>query len=163
MSGVRIGQGFDVHRFVSDRPLVLCGVEFPGSPGLSGHSDADVALHAVADALFGAVAAGDLGEHFPSSDSRWRDAASRVFISRALGLVAEAGYRLVNCDVTIIGDRPRIADHRHAMTARLSELLGIDQPQVSIKATTTDGLGFTGRGEGLAAIAVVLVEEDRNG
>jgi 2-C-methyl-D-erythritol 2,4-cyclodiphosphate synthase len=163
MKGMRIGQGFDVHRFAPDRPLVLCGIELSASGGLEGHSDADVALHAVADALFGAVAAGDLGAHFPSADARWRDAASKVFIDRALGLLTEAGFRLVNCDLTIIGERPRVSDHRSAMTLRLSELLGIERAQVSVKATTTDGLGFTGRGEGLAAIAVVLVEENRDG
>lgn len=158
MSGFRIGQGFDVHRFGEGRPLVLCGVELAENPGLAGHSDADVALHAVADALLGAVAAGDLGEHFPSADPRWRGVSSTVFLDRALGFVTEAGYRLVNCDLTLIGQRPKISDHRYAMRIRLSELLGIEAAHVSVKATTTDGLGSTGRGEGLAAMAVVLVE-----
>ena len=158
MSGFRIGQGFDVHRFAGGRPLILCGLELPEGLGLDGHSDADVALHAVADALLGAVAAGDLGEHFPSADPRCRGVSASVFLDRALGFVTEAGYRLVNCDLTLIGERPRIADHRHAMRARLGELLGIEVGQVSVKATTTDGLGSTGRGEGLAAMAVVLVE-----
>jgi 2-C-methyl-D-erythritol 4-phosphate cytidylyltransferase/2-C-methyl-D-erythritol 2,4-cyclodiphosphate synthase len=158
VSGFRIGQGFDVHRFAAGRPLILCGLELPEGPGLDGHSDADVALHAVADALLGAVAAGDLGEHFPSTDPRWRGVSSNVFLDRALGFVREAGYRLVNCDLTVIGERPRIADHRNTMRARLGELLGIEVGRVSVKATTTDGLGSTGRGEGLAAMAVVLVE-----
>lgn len=158
MSGFRIGQGFDVHRFGGGRPLILCGLELPEGPGLDGHSDADVALHAVADALLGAVAAGDLGEHYPSGDDRWRDADSRVFVAGAMEHVGRAGCRVVNCDLTIIGERPRIAPHRSAMQARLAELLGLDPGRVSVKATTTDGLGSTGRGEGLAAVAVVLVE-----
>ncbi len=162
MSGFRIGQGFDVHRFAADRPLVLCGLEIPESPGLEGHSDADVALHALTDALFGAVAAGDLGEHFPSTDQRWRDVESRVFLHRGLDLVHRAGYSVANCDLTIIGEYPKIAIHRDAMRARLAELLGVANEQVSVKATTTDGLGFTGRGEGLAAQAIVLLEEVRN-
>ena len=163
MGGLRIGQGFDVHRFREGRALVLCGVELPGQLGLDGHSDADVALHALTDALLGAVAAGDLGQHFPSTDLRWRDAESKVFLGRALDLVVEAGYRLANCDLTIIGEGPRIAVHRDAMRARLAELLGVEAEQVSVKATTTDGLGFIGRGDGLAAMAIVLVEEERDG
>lgn len=163
MSSYRIGQGVDVHRFAVGRPLVLCGLELSESPGLDGHSDADVALHALTDALLGAVGAGDLGKHFPSTDQQWRDAESRVFLGRGLDLVHRAGYTVANCDLTIIGEHPRIAIHRDAMRTRLADLLGIANEQVSIKATTTDGLGFTGRGEGLAAIAIVLVEEDRNG
>jgi 2-C-methyl-D-erythritol 4-phosphate cytidylyltransferase/2-C-methyl-D-erythritol 2,4-cyclodiphosphate synthase len=162
MSGFRIGQGFDVHGFAADRPLVLCGLEIPESPGLEGHSDADVALHALTDALLGAVAAGDLGEHFPSTDQRWRDVESRVFLHRGLDLVHRAGYSVANCDLTINGEYPKIAIHRDAMRARLAELLGVANEQVSVKATTTDGLGFTGRGEGLAAQAIVLLEEVRN-
>lgn len=162
MNGFRIGQGFDVHRFTAHRPLVLCGLELPGSPGLDGHSDADVALHALTDALLGAVAAGDLGEHFPSTDQKWRDAESQVFLRRGLDLIHRAGYQVANCDLTIIGEHPKIAIHRDAMRARLAELLGVANEQVSVKATTTDGLGFTGRGEGLAAMAVVMVEEVRN-
>lgn len=158
MKGFRIGQGFDVHRFAAHRPLVLCGLELPGSPGLDGHSDADVALHALTDALLGAMAAGDLGEHFPSTDQRWRDAESPVFLRRGLDLVHRAGYSVANCDLTIIGEHPKIAIHRDAMRARVAELLGVSNEQVSVKATTTDGLGFTGRSEGLAAMAIVLLE-----
>lgn len=158
MSGFRIGQGFDVHRFRTGRPLILCGLELAEGPGLEGHSDADVALHAVADALLGAVGAGDLGEHFPSSDPEWRDVDSRVFVGRALDLVREAGYGLVNCDLTIVGQRPMIAGHRAALRTSLAGVLGVDAVAVSVKATTTDGLGFAGRDEGLAALAVVLVE-----
>jgi 2-C-methyl-D-erythritol 4-phosphate cytidylyltransferase/2-C-methyl-D-erythritol 2,4-cyclodiphosphate synthase len=157
MNTIRIGQGFDVHRLRMDRPLMLCGLELPSMPGLEGHSDADVALHSVIDALLGAVAAGDLGEHFPSSDPRWRDVESRVFVHRALELVREAGYRLVNCDLTIVGERPRIAVHRVALRSSLAGVLGVDLGAVSVKATTTDGLGFVGRGEGVGALAVVLV------
>lgn len=163
MSGYRIGQGIDVHGFSAGRPLVLCGLVLPEGPGLDGHSDADVALHSVTDALLGAVAAGDIGEHFPSTDARWRDAESMVFLRHALELVDRAGCHVVNCDLTIIGDRPRIAPHRDALRRNLAELLAVDPAAVSVKATTTDGLGFAGRGEGLAAIAVVLVgEEDRD-
>lgn len=159
MSRYRIGQGFDVHGYAKDRPLVLGGLELAESPGLDGHSDADVALHAVADALYGAIAAGDLGEHFPSSDDLWENADSAAFLRHALGRVTAAGYGVANCDLTIVGDRPRIEPHRKAMRRRLAALLDIDVSGVSVKATTTDGLGFTGRGEGLAAMAVVLLEE----
>ena len=160
MSGFRIGQGFDVHGFRAGRPLILCGLELPEGPGPEGHSDADVALHVVTDALLGAVGAGDLGEHFPSSDAQWRDVDSRVFIRRALDLVAEAGYRLVNCDLTIVGERPHIAAHRAALRNSLAEVLGVGASAVSVKATTTDGLGFIGRGEGVGALAAVLVEKE---
>jgi 2-C-methyl-D-erythritol 2,4-cyclodiphosphate synthase len=159
VTSVRVGLGFDVHRFTDGRPLVLCGLEIEGEPGLDGHSDADVALHAVCDALLGAVAGGDLGEHFPSSDPRWAGASSAVLLHRVLELVAEAGYTMANCDLTLIGARPRIAPRRSALRSRLAELVGIDRALVSIKATTNDGLGLVGRGEGLAAMAVVLVEE----
>jgi len=160
MSGFRIGQGFDVHGFLPGRPLILCGLELPEGPGLEGHSDADVALHAVTDALLGAVGAGDLGEHFPSSDRRWRGIESRVFVHRALDIVAKTGYRLVNCDVTIISERPHIAVHRAALRGSLAAVLDVDGAAVSVKATTTDGLGFIGRGEGVGALAVVLVEKE---
>jgi 2-C-methyl-D-erythritol 4-phosphate cytidylyltransferase/2-C-methyl-D-erythritol 2,4-cyclodiphosphate synthase len=160
MSGFRVGQGFDAHRFGDGGGLVLCGVEIDDAPALDGHSDADVALHAVADALLGSVAAGDLGELFPSSDPRWRGADSAVFVDEALARVGAAGYRVSSCDLTIVGERPRIALHRAAMRRRLAELLAVDAGSVSVKATTTDGLGFAGRGEGLAAMAVVLVETE---
>jgi 2-C-methyl-D-erythritol 4-phosphate cytidylyltransferase/2-C-methyl-D-erythritol 2,4-cyclodiphosphate synthase len=160
VNGFRIGQGFDVHCFQPGRPLVLCGVELPEGPGLDGHSDADVALHAVTDALLGAVGEGDLGEHFPASDPRWSDADSTIFLRHALDLVHRAGFRVGNCDLTIVGERPHIAPHRNALRERLAAVLGVDSISVSVKATTTDGLGFIGRGEGLAAIAVVLVEKE---
>jgi 2-C-methyl-D-erythritol 4-phosphate cytidylyltransferase/2-C-methyl-D-erythritol 2,4-cyclodiphosphate synthase len=160
MSRFRIGQGFDVHGFRTGRPLVLCGFELPDGPGLEGHSDADVALHAVTDALLGAVGAGDLGEHFPSSDRKWRDIDSRVFVRRALDLVTGAGYRLVNCDLTIVCERPHLAAHRVALRGSLAQALGVATAAVSVKATTTDRLGFIGRGEGVGALAVVLVEKE---
>lgn len=158
MIGLRIGQGFDVHRLRDDKQLVLCGHLVEGEPGLEGHSDADVALHAVADAILGAVAGGDIGELFPDSDPRWCGAESRVFVAAALEKAAAEGFSLVNCDLTIIGERPRIAPHRSAFRSSLASILGIEEPLVSVKATTTEGLGFTGRGEGLGAIAVVLME-----
>jgi 2-C-methyl-D-erythritol 4-phosphate cytidylyltransferase/2-C-methyl-D-erythritol 2,4-cyclodiphosphate synthase len=160
---MRIGQGFDVHRFKDGRQLKLCGRTIPGGPGLGGHSDADVALHAVTDAILGAVSRGDIGEHFPDSDSRWREADSTVFISHAIEMAASDGFTLVNCDLTLIGDRPRVAPHREDLQASLAEILGVPRSVVSIKATTTEGLGFVGRGEGLAALAVVLMSEARDG
>jgi 2-C-methyl-D-erythritol 2,4-cyclodiphosphate synthase len=159
----RIGQGFDVHRFKDGRELKLCGRTIPGGPGLDGHSDADVGLHAVTDAILGALARGDIGEHFPDTDPQWSDADSTVFISHAVELAASDGFTLVNCDLTLIGDRPRVAPHREDLRASLSDILGLPRSVVSIKATTTEGLGFVGRGEGLAALAVVLLSEERDG
>ena len=160
---MRIGQGFDVHRFKDGRPLILCGRTIPGETGLDGHSDADVALHAVTDAILGAVARGDIGEHFSDSDPRWLDADSTLFVSHAIEVAASAGFRLVNCDLTLIGDRPRIASHREDLRTSLAEILGVPRSLVSIKATTTEGLGFVGRGEGLAALAVVLLSGGSDG
>ena len=154
---MRIGQGFDVHRFRAGRPLKLCGKTIPGEPGLDGHSDADVGLHAVTDAILGALALGDMGDHFPDSDPQWRDADSTVFISRAIEIAEAEGFALVNCDLTFIGERPRISPHRESLRASLAESLGVPQSAVSVKATTTEGLGFAGRAEGLAALAVVLL------
>lgn len=158
MTAIRVGQGYDVHRFRAGRPLRLCGIDLPGGIGLQGHSDADVALHALTDAVLGAVAAGDIGEHFPANDPRWRRADSRQFLEHALQLAAERGFTPRSCDLTIIGERPRIAPHRQAMRSSLAALLGVPVDAVSVKATTTEGLGFTGRREGLAALAVVLLE-----
>jgi 2-C-methyl-D-erythritol 4-phosphate cytidylyltransferase/2-C-methyl-D-erythritol 2,4-cyclodiphosphate synthase len=160
VKGVRIGQGFDVHRFKANRPLKLCGWTIPGKPGLDGHSDADVGLHAVTDAILGALARGDMGEHFPASDPRWQNADSAAFVSRALEFAAADGFRLVNCDLTFIGERPRIAPHRDSLRASLAEALGAPLSAVSVKATTTEGLGFAGRAEGLAALAVVLLARE---
>jgi len=157
MKGMRIGQGFDAHRFRAGRTLRLCGRTIPGEPGLDGHSDADVGLHAVTDAILGALALGDMGDHFPDSDPRWCDADSTAFISHAIEIAEAEGYVLVNCDLTFIGERPRIAPHREALRASLADSLGVPQSAVSVKATTTEGLGFVGRAEGLAALAVVLL------
>ena len=157
MSGMRIGQGFDVHPFRTGRPLKLCGSTIPGEPGLEGHSDADVGLHAVTDAILGALARGDLGEHFPDSDPRWRDADSAIFVNHAIEMAAADGFVLVNCDLTFVGERPRIAPHRERLRDSLAGILGVPRSAVSVKATTTDGLGFAGRSEGLGALAVVLL------
>lgn len=163
MNQGRVGLGFDVHRYRSGRPLKLCGLEIDSEVGLAGHSDADAALHAVIDAVLGAAAAGDIGEHFPSTDERWRDADSTELLRRALEMVRQRNLEVVNCDVTVIGERPRIAPHREALRASLSRLLGLPNSSVSVKATTTEGLGFTGRREGLAAMAVVLLSESGGG
>jgi 2-C-methyl-D-erythritol 4-phosphate cytidylyltransferase / 2-C-methyl-D-erythritol 2,4-cyclodiphosphate synthase len=157
-SRFRVGQGVDVHPFAAGRALWLCGVEVPSEVGLAGHSDADAPLHAVTDAILGAVGAGDIGEHFPPSDERWHGARSEVFVRHALALAAVAGLTPVHCDVTILAERPRIATHRQAMRTRLAELLGLRPEDISVKATTCEGLGFVGRREGLVAMAVVTLE-----
>lgn len=154
---VRTGLGFDVHALVAGRRLMLCGIEIPFERGLAGHSDADVALHAVTDALLGTIGAGDIGTHFPPSDPRWHDADLARFLSHAARLVAEAGGTIEHVDLTLICERPKIGHHRPAMLARLAELLDLPLDRVSLKATTTEGLGFTGRGEGIAAQAVATV------
>jgi 2-C-methyl-D-erythritol 4-phosphate cytidylyltransferase/2-C-methyl-D-erythritol 2,4-cyclodiphosphate synthase len=153
----RNGFGLDVHAFAPDRPLVLCGVRVPHELGLAGHSDADVALHAITDAILGTIGAGDIGSHFPPSDPRWRDADSALFLRHAVGLLAEQGGRVENVDLVLVCERPKIGPHRAAMTARLAELFGVAADRVGIKATTSEGLGFTGRGEGILAQAVVSV------
>ena len=155
---MRIGQGYDIHRFDNGRRLVLCGIDFPGEPGLLGHSDADVALHAVCDALLGAATLGDIGDHFPPDDERWRDADSGDLLQAVASLV-DRRYSIVNVDVTIVAERPRIKSKRKEMRERLAELMQLDVDQVSVKATTNEGLGAIGRAEGIAALAVVLLEE----
>ncbi len=154
---VRIGSGYDVHRLVDGEALWLCGVRIEHSQGLAGHSDADVAIHALVDALLGAIGAGDIGEHFPPSDPQWRSAGSHLFLAHAASLVTAAGYAIGNIDLTIICEAPRIGPHREAMRVRLAELLGIDSGVVSVKATTTEKLGFAGRGEGIAAQAIATL------
>jgi 2-C-methyl-D-erythritol 4-phosphate cytidylyltransferase/2-C-methyl-D-erythritol 2,4-cyclodiphosphate synthase len=153
----RVGSGYDVHRLGEGEELWLCGIRLEHSQGLVGHSDADVAIHALVDALLGAIGAGDIGQHFPPSDPRWRGVASSQFLSHAASLVSEAGYRIGNVDVTIICEAPKIGPHRDAMCARLADLLGIDSAMVSVKATTAEKLGFTGRGEGIAAQAIATL------
>lgn len=153
----RTGMGYDVHRLVEGKPLWLCGVEIPHSHGLSGHSDADVAIHALVDALLGALAEGDIGSHFPPSDSRWKGAASHLFLSFAKDRVQARGGEIAHADLTIICEAPKIGPHRAAMRLRLAELLDISSERVSVKATTTEGLGPAGRREGIAAQAVATV------
>src|SRR5690606_8964472 len=154
---LRIGTGFDVHRLADGEELWLCGVKIEHQRGLSGHSDADVGLHAVVDAILGAVAAGDIGQHFPPSDPQWRGAPSSRFVEHAVALAADAGYSIGNVDLTLICEEPRIGPHRDAMRASLAILLGLEIGSVSVKATTTERLGFTGRGEGIAAQAVATL------
>ena len=154
---VRIGSGYDVHRLKPGEELWLCGVQIEHSHGLAGHSDADVAIHALVDALLGAIGAGDIGQHFPPSDPQWRGAASGQFLRHAVGLVNQSGHSVGNVDVTIVCEAPRIGPHRDAMRAKLAALIGVDIGVVSVKATTTEGLGPTGRREGIAAQAVATV------
>ena len=155
---IRIGQGYDVHRWGPGSSVWLCGVEIPHDQTLIGHSDADAGLHALTDAILGAIADGDIGDHFPPSDPQWKGAASDRFLVYAAERVAKRGGRIVNVDVTLICEQPKVKPHRQAMRERLADLLGLPLDAVSVKATTTEGLGFTGRGEGLAAQAVALVE-----
>ncbi len=155
---MRIGQGFDVHALVPGRKLIVGGVEIPFERGLLGHSDADVLLHAITDALLGAAGLGDIGRHFPDSDSRFKDADSRKLLHEAARLVERAGYRVVNVDATVIARAPRMAPHVAAMVANIAADLGVDPGSINIKAKTTESLGFTGRGEGIAAQAVALIE-----
>jgi 2-C-methyl-D-erythritol 4-phosphate cytidylyltransferase/2-C-methyl-D-erythritol 2,4-cyclodiphosphate synthase len=153
----RTGMGFDVHRLTDGEELWLCGVRIDHPRGLAGHSDADVAIHALVDALLGAIAAGDIGDHFPPSDPQWKGASSDRFLAHAAALVREAGHAIANVDVTIICEAPKIGPHKAAMRARLADILGIAVDRVSVKATTTERLGLTGRGEGIAAQAVATV------
>jgi 2-C-methyl-D-erythritol 4-phosphate cytidylyltransferase/2-C-methyl-D-erythritol 2,4-cyclodiphosphate synthase len=153
----RTGLGLDAHRFVAGDHVWLCGIKIPHDMTLEGHSDADAGLHALTDAILGAIGQGDIGQHFPPTDEKWRGAPSSVFLEHAAKLVREAGGEIVHCDLTLICERPKIAPHRDAMQTRVAEILGIDRARVSIKATTTEGMGFTGRKEGLAAQAIATV------
>jgi 2-C-methyl-D-erythritol 4-phosphate cytidylyltransferase/2-C-methyl-D-erythritol 2,4-cyclodiphosphate synthase len=153
----RMGTGFDVHVLKAGRPMILCGVSVPHEFGLDGHSDADVGIHALCDAIYGALAEGDIGRHFPPTEGEWKDADSARFLRHAAGRIAARGGFLANADVTLICERPKITPHAPAMRARLAELLGTDIGRISVKATTSERLGFTGRGEGIAAQAAVCV------
>lgn len=155
---VRSGLGVDVHPFDPTRPLRLCGVELEGEVGLAGHSDADVALHAISDAIFGVCGAGDIGVHFPPSDPRWRGAASDQFLFRAMELAEEAGWRVVFCDLTLLAEQPRIAPYRDRLRSNLARLLEVEPDAVGLKATTCEGMGFVGRREGMVAMALVTLE-----
>ncbi len=154
MPQFRVGTGYDVHKLVEDRKLILCGVEVPYELGLLGHSDADVALHALSDALLGAAALGDIGKHFPDTDERFKGADSTKLLEHVVSLVQEKGWQVNNVDVTIIAQRPKLASYIPAMRTRVAQVLKIDEDCVNVKATTTEKLGFTGRGEGIAAEAV---------
>jgi len=155
---MRIGLGFDVHALVEGRKLILGGVEIPYERGLAGHSDADVLAHAVADAVLGAARAGDIGEHFPDTDARYRGADSLELLRQVAALVRSQGFEIVDIDAVIIAEKPKLAPYREQMRARLAQALGIATGSVGVKATTTEGLGLTGRGEGIAAQAVALLD-----
>jgi 2-C-methyl-D-erythritol 2,4-cyclodiphosphate synthase len=155
---MRIGSGFDVHAFAEGDHVMLGGVRVASDRGVAAHSDGDVLLHALCDALLGALALGDIGTHFPPSDERWRGADSRVFLRHCAALVKGQGWRLGNCDLTVICERPKVGPHALAIRESIAAELGVDIEQVSVKATTTEKLGFTGRGEGIAAQAVVLLQ-----
>jgi 2-C-methyl-D-erythritol 2,4-cyclodiphosphate synthase len=154
---IRLGNGFDVHAFCEGDQVWLCGVSVPHTRGLLGHSDADVGMHALTDAIYGALAAGDIGQHFPPSDPQWKGAASHIFLRHAMDLARSRGFALGNCDVTLICERPKIGPHAAAMRAALADILGMDMDRVSVKATTSERLGFTGREEGIAAIATATL------
>lgn len=154
---IRLGNGFDVHRFAAGDHITLCGIRVPHDKSLLGHSDADVGMHAVTDAIYGALAEGDIGRHFPPSDPEWKGAASRIFLEHAARLAAGRGFRIANIDCTLICEHPKIGPHADAMRAELARITGIEAERISVKATTSEELGFTGRGEGIAAIATAAL------
>ena len=158
---MRIGMGYDVHKLVPDRKLILCGVEIPHRLGLLGHSDADVCAHAIADALLGAAALGDIGKHFPDSDPRYEGADSLVLLRETVRILEEKGWEVVNADSTVVAQKPKLAGYINRMRQRTAEAMGIDESCVSIKATTEEHLGFTGRGEGISAQAIVLIRRTK--
>ena len=157
MIDVRLGNGFDVHAFTEGNEITLCGINIPFSKKLLGHSDADVGLHAVTDAIYGAIAAGDIGTHFPPSDPKFKNASSDQFLKHAVQLTNKLGYQINNVDCTIICEQPKIAPFSQRMRASISEVIGLDKKRISVKATTSEKLGFTGREEGIAALATVTV------
>ncbi len=157
MSDIRVGHGFDVHRFRPGDHVWLCGVAIPHDRGLEGHSDADVGLHALADAIYGAIGDGDIGQHFPPSDPQWKGAQSHIFLRHAGERLAARGGRIANVDVTLLCERPKIAPHAAAMQARIGEVLGLEPDRISIKATTMEHMGFVGREEGMGALATATV------
>lgn len=154
---MRIGMGYDVHRFTEDRPLVLGGVEIPHDRGLLGHSDADVLVHAVCDALLGAAGMGDIGLHFPDTDERYRDVSSLLLLKRVGKMLSESGFSVINLDATVLAERPKIAPHRSAMKRNIARTLSLPEALVNIKATTTEGLGSIGRGEGIGAMCIAMI------
>lgn len=154
---VRLGNGYDVHRFGDGDHVVLCGVKIPHDRGLQGHSDADVGMHAVTDAIYGALAQGDIGQHFPPSDPQWKGAASEIFLRHAVELAGQMGYRISNADCTLVCEYPKIGPHAPAMRGQMAQIMGLEADQISVKATTSERLGFTGRNEGIAALATACL------
>jgi len=154
---IRIGQGVDIHPFDAARPLILGGIRISETNGLAGHSDADAVLHAITDAILGAAGAGDIGQYFPSTDERWRNADSRVFVTEARRILEKMEAEITNLDVTIIAQQPKLSPHRDAMVASIAQLLDLPEGHVNVKATTTDHLGFIGRGEGICAMAIIAL------
>ena len=157
MTDFRVGQGFDVHRLVEDRKLILCGVEIPYEKGLLGHSDADVAIHALIDALLGALALGDIGELFPDNDAQWAGADSTELLKKVLALPAFKEWRISNVDITVIAQKPKLAPFKKAMQQKMAQVTGLPEDRIAVKATTTEKLGYTGRGEGIAATAIAAL------
>lgn len=155
---MRIGHGYDVHKLVEGRDLILCGEKIEYEKGLLGHSDADVALHALSDALLGAAALGDIGKHFPDSDEKYKGISSIILLEHVAKLLTENGYKVINTDLTIVCQRPKLAPHIEKMRSNIAKALGIDIEYVSVKATTTEGLGFEGTGEGISATCVALID-----
>jgi 2-C-methyl-D-erythritol 2,4-cyclodiphosphate synthase len=155
----RIGMGYDVHPLAENRPLILGGVTIPSQRGLAGHSDADCLVHAICDALLGALSAGDLGRHFPDSDPQYKDVASLLLLKKVVEMVEQKGFLISNIDATVVAQAPKLAPYRAQMEEKIAQTVEVEHEQVNVKATTTEGLGFIGRGEGIAAYAVVLVEK----
>ncbi len=151
--------GFDSHRFAEGRPLKLCGVKVPFGKGLDGHSDADAPIHALIDAMLGASGLGDIGEVFPDTDPKWKDADSTALLAEAMGMLLQVGWMVGNCDITIICEKPKLGPHKLAMREKIADVLGLDMSAVSVKAKTAEGMGFCGNGEGVAAYAVVILDE----
>lgn len=154
---IRLGNGYDVHRFGTGNHVILCGIEIPHNKGLQGHSDADVGMHAITDALYGALARGDIGQHFPPSDPQWKGAASEIFLRHAVDLARDLGFAISNVDCTLVCEFPKIGPHSEHMRAELSRIMEIQMDRVSVKATTSEKLGFTGRNEGIAALATAAL------
>jgi len=157
---MRVGFGYDVHPLVEGRPLILGGIKIPYLYGLQGHSDADVLLHAISDALLGAIAEGDIGRHFPDTDPQYKNIRSTILLKRVMTRVREKGVHILNIDATILAQKPKLSDHIPRMVKEIADVLEIETGRINVKATTSEGLGFVGRGEGISAYAVVLVEED---
>ena len=157
----RLGNGYDVHRFGEGDHVWLCGVKVPHGRSLQGHSDADVGMHALTDAIYGALAEGDIGQHFPPSDPQWKGAESHIFLRHAIKLARDKGYEMMNCDVTLVCERPKVGPHAQAMRLALAEIMDIAMDKVSVKATTSERLGFTGREEGIAALATAALMKQR--